>query len=321
VIRTTLCDLLDIEYPIIQAGMGTMTSASLAAAVSNAGAMGSVGNLMRPAEDLQRQLDMLRDLTSRPFALNHAVTMLDEEAFRISLEAHPKLISFALAEPAEYVGKAHDAGSLVMTQVTTVDEAIAAAEAGADIIVAQGGESGGYGGYISTMVLVPQVVDAVKPVPVVAAGGIYDGRGLAAALMLGASGVNVGTRFLASREAPVPESFKDVISGASSQDAVKFAALNHILPEVVAGGYDVTLRAIRTPFVDEWESKRGEVASNREALRQQVFQANSEGRLQELFTVAGQASGGIGPVLGAAEIVQQLVAEADAALSSVRVDG
>lgn len=315
-IRTALCDLLDIDYPIIQAGMGNLTSASLAAAVSNAGALGSIGNLLRPPDDLGRQLDMLRDLTSRPYALNHTVPTLNEESFRISLEARPKLMSFALAEPGQYVKRAHDAGILVMTQVTTVPEALDAAEQGADIIVAQGGESGGYGGYISTITLVPQVVDAVRPVPVVAAGGIYDGRGLAAALMLGAVGVNVGTRFLASIEAPVPDAFRDVIKKAASQDAVKFRALNEILPEIVAGGYDVSLRAVRSPFIEEWESKPEEAGLKREALRHTLFEAASAGRIHDLLTTAGQSSGGIEDVLPAAEIVRQVVAEAERALAS-----
>jgi nitronate monooxygenase/enoyl-[acyl-carrier protein] reductase II len=315
-IHTQLCDLLDIDHPIIQAGMGTLTSASLAAAVSNAGALGSLGNLLRPPEDLRRQLDMLGDLTSRSFALNHTVPTLNEQSFQISLDARPKLMSFALAEPGDYVKRVHDAGILVMTQITAVEEAVVAAESGADIVVAQGGEAGGYGGYISTLVLVPQVVDAVRPLPVVAAGGIYDGRGLAAALMLGAVGVNVGTRFLASQEAPVSDGFRTVIREAASEDAVKFGVLNQILPEIVEGGYDVALRAIRTPFIDEWNMKPDEAVAQRPALQKQLFEASSAGRIHELLTTAGQSSGGIKKVLPAAEIVEQIIREAETALST-----
>jgi nitronate monooxygenase/enoyl-[acyl-carrier protein] reductase II len=310
-IRTPLCDLLDIEHPIIQAGMGTSTSAQLAAAVSNAGALGSIGNLLRPPEDLQRQLDLLRDLTSRPFALNHTVPTLNEESFRISLDARPKVLSFALAHPGDYVQRAHDAGILVMHQVTTVAEAVEAAEAGVDIVVAQGGESGGYSGTISTITLVPQVVDAVRPLPVVAAGGIFDGRGLASALMLGAAGVNVGTRFLASREAPVAVAYKDVIAGAASQDAVRFSAFNRILPEIVAGGYDVALRTIRTAFVEAWEARPADVERERQALLQQVMQANTAGRIQELMVPAGQSAGGISGTTPAADIVADMIRDAE----------
>ena len=317
-IRTALCEMLDIEHPIIQAGMGTSASAQLAAAVSNAGALGSIGNLMRPAADLRRQLDLIRDLTQRPYALNHTIPTLDEEAFQLSLDAKPRLMSFALADPGDYVRRAHDAGILVMHQVTTVAEAVAAARAGTDIIVAQGGESGGYSGSISTMVLVPQVVDAVRPVPVVAAGGIFDGRGFAAALMLGAVGINVGTRFLAADEAPIPQAYKEMIAGAASEDTMQFTAFNRILPGLVAGGYDVAIRTLKTDFAEEWESRLGEVDAQQSLLLEQIGQAAGAGRLQEIVAPAGQTSGGIRGILSASDIVVQLVEEAEAVLNAAR---
>ncbi len=122
-------------------------------------------------------------------------------------------------DPGDLVKQAHDAGALTMLQVTTVAQAVQAAERGIDVIIAQGGESGGYCGEVSTMTLVPQVVDAVSPIPVVAAGGIFDGRGIAAALMLGAAGVNMGTRFIACMEAPAPAEWKRAITQAKSEDA------------------------------------------------------------------------------------------------------
>src|SRR3990170_2042722 len=215
VLRTPLCDLLDIDHPIIQAGMGIVPSAALVAAVSNAGALGTFSTFMRPIDDTRRQLAMIRNLTARPFAVNHVVQAVDEETFALGLSARPKLVSMALADPGDFVRRAHDAGALFMQQVTTVAQAIQAAERGVDIIVAQGGEAGGYGGSVATLVLVPQVVDAVRPIPVVAAGGIFDGRGLAAALVLGAEGVNVGTRFLASEEAAVSDGYKHALLAAS----------------------------------------------------------------------------------------------------------
>ena len=131
------------------------------------------------------------------------------------------MISFTLADPGELVRQAHDAGARVMVQVTTVDQAVQAAERGADVISAQGSESGGYCGEVSTMTLVPQVVDAVSPIPVVASGGIFDGRGIAAALVLGAAGVNLGTRFIASKEAPASQEWKQAIVDAKSEHAGK----------------------------------------------------------------------------------------------------
>ena len=314
-LKTPLCDLLGIDHPIIQAGMGPATSASLAAAVSNAGALGTIASFTRPAQDFRRQVDMMRDLTSRPFALNHALTLLDEESFEVSLTARPKLISFALADPGDYVRRAHDAGALVMHQVTTVAQARQAAERGADIIVAQGGEAGGYGGNIATLVLVPQVVDAVRPIPVVAAGGIFDGRGLAAALVLGAVGANIGTRFLASREAPVTGGYKHAIAAAASEDAVKFDAFNNIFPTWIAGGYDVVLRALKTPFIDQWRTKQDEARRERETLQRQLLAANQAGLMHEVLPTAGQSSGGIPDVQSAAEIVRRLVLDAEEALA------
>src|SRR6185503_9949894 len=157
--RTRICDLLGIEFPVIQAGMSLFTSAGLVCAVSNAGGLGSLGCWRRTAEDFKRQMAAIREGTERPFAINHVVQALDEEVFRLSLEARPALV--------------------------------------------------------------PQVVDAVRPLPVVAAGGIADGRGFAAALMLGAEGVNVGTRFLASDEAPIGPAWKRGIVDAEAEDAVR----------------------------------------------------------------------------------------------------
>jgi len=181
--------------PIILAPMGTCTSAEFAAAVSNEGGLGGIGSLFRSTAAVKRDIETVRRLTSRPFAINHIPQALDAEAFRYTLEAKPPVISFALDDPGDMIRQAHDVGSRVMLQVTTVAQAVRAAERGVDVIIAQGGESGGYCGEVSTMALVPQVVDAVSPIPVVAAGGIFDGRGAAAARMLGAAGINLGTRF------------------------------------------------------------------------------------------------------------------------------
>ena len=215
-LRTSLCGLLGIDVPIILAPMGSASSAEFAAVVSNEGGLGGIGSLFRTTAAVKRDIDKVKELTNRHYAINHIPPLLDEEAFRHSLAARPAVISFALGDPGELVRRARDIGAKVMVQVTTARQAAEAAERGADVIIAQGGEAGGYGGNVSTMALVPQVVDAVAPIPVVAAGGIFDGRGIAAALMLGAVGVNLGTRFLASREAPVSDIWKAAILGAQS---------------------------------------------------------------------------------------------------------
>jgi enoyl-[acyl-carrier protein] reductase II len=315
-LRTPLCDVLGIDVPIILAAMGgAASSAEFAATASNAGALGSIGSLFRTNAVVKRDIDVVQQLTNRNFAVNHIPPTLDADAFRHTLAARPAVISFALGDPGDLVRQAHDVGSKVMIQVTTVAQAIEAAERGADVIIAQGGEAGGYGGSVSTMTLVPQVVDAVSPIPVVAAGGIFDGRGIAAAFMLGAVGVNIGTRFLASREAPIEDAWKAAITAARSEDAVKMDVLNDIQPLPGTGGYGTVLRSLRTPFMDEWDTKREEARRTRERLWTEMQARNRTGRRHETLLTAGQTSGGIKEILPVAEIIRQLMAEAEALLS------
>jgi len=315
VIRTPICNLFDITVPIVQAGMGPFTSAELVAAVTNAGGLGSLGCFNRPLDDLHRQLARIADLTAGSFAVNHLVTVLDEEAFVATLQARPRVVTLALDHPHDYVQRAHDAGSLVMHQVTTVQQANDAAERGVDVIIAQGGESGGYGGTVATLALVPQVVDAVHPVPVLAAGGISDGRGLAAALMLGAQGVNMGTRFLATAESPIADGYKQMILAANSEDAVKADFWNEVMPLPGAAGYFSVPRALRTPFLDEWQPRREDARREQQRLQGEVMAAAQAGRLHELMPFAGQTAGAINDIPTVAEILDRLVQEAERVLA------
>ena len=314
-IKTPLCDLLGIDYPIILAPMGSATSAEFAAAASNAGGLGSIGTLNRPTTAVLRDIKVIAGLTKRPHAINHIPQTLDEAAFVATLEARPAAISFALGDPGDLVRRAQDVGALAIVQITTVAQAIEAAERGADLIIAQGGESGGYGGVVSTLVLVPQVIDAVAPVPVVAAGGIFDGRGLAAALLLGAVGVNIGTRFLASPEAPIADEWRRAILDATSEDTMKVDALNDIRPLPGTAGYGTVLRSIRTPFMEEWQMKREEARAARASLNQEMQNATKAGRRHEMLLTAGQTAGGINDILPVAQIMQRMMAEAETALS------
>jgi nitronate monooxygenase/enoyl-[acyl-carrier protein] reductase II len=242
------------------------------------------------------------------------VPALDESAFAHTLAARPPVIVFALGDPGDLVQRAHDVGSLVIHQVTTVQQAREAAERGVDVIIAQGGEAGGYGGTIATFTLLPQVVDAVSPLPVVAAGGIADGRGLAAALVLGAVGVNVGTRFLASVEAPIPLGWKHRIVEAEAQDAVKVEVWNDISPVPGSRGYGTVIRALRTPFIDTWQHRRDDARREADRLRGEVLAALQQGRIHELLPFAGESAGLVQDIVPAGEIVQRLVAEARHAL-------
>jgi enoyl-[acyl-carrier protein] reductase II len=317
-LKTALCDVLGIDVPIILAPMGSATSAEFAAAASNEGALGSIGSLFRTSAAIVRDIDVIKELTNRNFAVNHIPPMLDADAFRRTLAARPAVISFALGDPGDLVRQAHDVGAKTMVQVTTVAQAAQAAERGVDVVIAQGGEAGGFGGSVSTMALVPQVVDAVSPIPVVAAGGIFDGRGVAAALMFGAVGVNMGTRFLASKEAPIDDAWKQAIAEARSEDAVKIDVLNDIQPVPGTVGYGTVLRSLRTAFMDEWAAKREQARREGERLWAEIQERTRAGRRHETLLTAGQTAGGIKQILPLADIIRQLVSEAEATLSTQR---
>ncbi len=314
-LHTPVCDLVGIKYPIVQAGMATFTSAELVAAVSNAGGLGSLGAATRSLGSLKRELGKIRELTDRPFAVNHTLSpsLPDPEALRLTLQAKPRLVSLAIGDPGEYVKQFHDAGILVMHQVTNVQQACQAAERGVDIIIAQGSEAGGFGGKVAGLVLVPQVADAVRPIPVIAAGGIADGRGVAAALVLGAQGVNVGTRFLASVEAPIGDEWKRAIIAASSQDAIRADFWGDIFPPRNPN-YPVSPRVLDSPFVAKWLDQREEARQQAVSLRDQVSSSIAQGRFGELFPFTGQTAGLIGEILPAGEIVRRLVIEAENSL-------
>ena len=316
-LRTALCELLGIDHPVIQAGMGPFGSdATLAAAVSNAGAIGTLGGAGRSDEDLRKQLSELRDLTARPFIVNFTQPFLQEhpEAFDVALEASPPVMSLALGDPGELPKRAHDAGALFVQQVHTVEQARLVAERAVDVIIAQGTEAGGFTGTVAMPVLVPQVVDAVSPIPVVAAGGIADGRGLAAALVLGAQGVNMGTRFLASEEASIAESWKRAILDAQSQDAVKADVWDDIFPKPGGGAFDVVPRSLRTPFIEEWSGRRDEAAKRVEILQGEIWSGVNEGEMDRFVPFTGQVAGLIREILPAGEIVRGLISQAEETL-------
>jgi nitronate monooxygenase/enoyl-[acyl-carrier protein] reductase II len=207
------------------------------------------------------------------------------------------------------VRRAHDAGAKVIHQVHTATQAQQAAERGVDVLIAQDGEAGGFGQFVATMALVPQVVDAVRPLLVLAAGGIADGRGIAAALLLGADGVNLGTRFLASVEAPIPDAWKDAIVAARSEDAVKVSFWNEVMPQPGRGGYGTVPRALRTPFWARWAPRPSEAAQRADEIRAELGAALSQGSLRRIRAVHRRDGRLIHEVLPVAQIVRRLVAE------------
>ena len=314
--RTPLTELLGIQHPIIQASLGPWSSVALTAAVSEAGGIGSVGTALMSPEQVVDQMRRTRELTDKPFIVNHTRRPLNEEAFELTLREGPKAISLALGEPLDLARRAHDAGCLFINQIHSVDQAERAVEQGADAIIAQGEEAGGFGGGTGIMALIPQVVDAVAPVPVAAAGGIVDGRGLAAALVLGASGVNIGTRFLAAEETEVDNEWKRRILEARSEDSVRALFAEHVFPPVGAGGYEgKTPRVLRTEWVDRYNADPDAVIADREGLAAELVEAVKGGRGHELVPFTGQTVGMIDSVLPAGEIVVQMTSEAERLLA------
>jgi nitronate monooxygenase/enoyl-[acyl-carrier protein] reductase II len=315
-VRTALTERLGIEAPIIQGSLGPWTSVRLTAAVCEAGALGTLGTAIRSGEQVRADIAALRDRTARPFAVNHTLRPFSREAWDATLAESPPVVSLALGHLPDLAVEAHDAGALFVQQVHTVEQALRAAEAGADVVIAQGSEAGGFGGSVSTLALLPRVVDAVAPVPVAAAGGIADGRSLAAAILLGASGANIGTRFLASDEADVSDEWKQAIVAGRAEDAVKAEFAPDILPPASEGAFEgVAPRVLRTAFVDRWNADRDEARASAAELGREVVEAIRSGRGHEYLPFSGQTVGLIDDVLPVAEIVRGLVEGAESVLA------
>lgn len=314
-LHTPLCDVLGIKVPIICAPFGPFDEVELAAAVCAAGGLGSLGTAVRPLPELREQWARLRGRTDRPFAINHTVRPLNEDAFTATVEFGPAAISFHLAVCGDLIARAHDAGIRWIQQVMTRDQAEQALSAGADVLIAQGSEAGGFGGFVSTMVLVPQVVDLAGDVPVVAAGGIADGRGMAAALALGAAGVAMGTRFLASTEMAISEQWKQRIVAADALDAVKVPNSERVIgTDSRPGVPPAQPRSLRTPLTDALTDHPASVDLT--VVGPELLAAVARGRGDEYLPFTGQTAGLINDIRPAAEIITTVLAEAHAALTS-----
>jgi NAD(P)H-dependent flavin oxidoreductase YrpB (nitropropane dioxygenase family) len=319
--KTALCERLGIELPIIQAPMGGAVGPALASAVSNAGGLGMLVPWRADIDTVRRQIRETRALTSRPFGVNLNLEFPQEERLAACLDEGVPVISFFWRDPSSLVPRAKAGGAIVLHTVGSAADAKRAVNCGVDIVVAQGWEAGGHvRGMVATMPLVPAVVDAVSPAPVVAAGGIADGRGLAAALALGAAGAWIGTRFLASHEAAIHARYRERLLQASENDTVFLENL-----------FDVRWpnaphRTLRNKTVDAWEAagrpptgKRpgeGEViATSRSSgpiVRYQSYTpgADAEGDIDALALWAGQSVGLVSKVQSAGDIVREIADEA-----------
>ena len=287
--------------------MSSYTTPELVAAVSNAGGLGIIGGLSREANELREEILKVRQLTSRPFGVNHVISQLNPDSMDVTIELRVPVLSLSWGKADEIVRRAHDAGMKVIHQVNTPEEAGRAASGGADIVVAQGAEGGGHVGAMSTLPLVPQVIDVVNDVPVLAAGGIADGRGLAAVLMLGAQGALIGTRFLATPEASGRGHSKDVILNALGSQTVASKFFDDVLGLRWPGAL---VRSIRNPLLDRWAQRQQDWALAAEQIRPSLEAALAAGD----FVIAGESAGLIHDIVSAGELVKRIAREAEALL-------
>jgi enoyl-[acyl-carrier protein] reductase II len=302
-----ICELLEIRYPIFLGGMAHVSRAPLVSAVSEAGGLGIIGAGGMSPEDLAREIAEVRRLTDRPFGVN--LMLMDprvQEQVEVVIEARVRMVTTGAGSPAKYMEALKGAGILVFPVVPAVSLAQRMERLGADGVIAEGMESGGHIGTETTMALVPQVVDAVK-IPVVAAGGIADGRGMAAALALGADGVQVGTRFLASKEAPVHPNYKQAVLRAGDRATI-----------ITGRALGRPVRCLTNKLTKQLARYEAEGRDPEEfeslavgGLRRAVY----EGDLETGSLMAGQVAGLIREIKPVAEIIADMVREAAEILS------
>ena len=311
-IHTRICDLLGISHPIVLGGMGTATTAPLVAAVSNAGGFGTLGTSAFDAATLDKEIAAILERTEKPFGVNHLLFQIRDDMFRVTLQAKPAVAAFAWARKdqnlSEFYERAHDAGCKVMYMAGEVPEALRAAEAGADVLVAQGTEAGGHVVWMASLPLVPMMVKAVAPLPVLAAGGIAEGRGLAAALALGAEGVLLGTRFMATPEAPIHPNYKQAIVKSDGHDTV-LTEIPDLASERVWPG--AMSRAKRNAFIDRWAGREWALRQNASDVGKQVAAARAAGDVDNAPLSFGQDAGLIDSIKSVKEVVQDIIAEAE----------
>lgn len=310
-LRTPICDLFGIRHPIVLAGMGGVSMHKLVAAVSNAGGLGVIGAATLDANGLRREIRLTRELTDKPFAVDLLAPIPDmiRPQMQVVFEENIKIFVAGLAVPQEFIIEMHERGMIVVVMIGKVRHAIKSAQAGADVVAAQGTEAGGHTGEIGALALVPQVVDAVK-IPVLAAGGIVDGRQLVAALALGAQGVVVGTRFIATPEAQAAPKYREAIVQSGEADTVRTRCYT-----------GKPARTIRNSYNESWERRANEI----QPFPMQVMTSVREGVMdymgnqgdanpERCFMPAGQGMGLIHEIKPAAEVMADIIREAEGVL-------
>lgn len=302
-IKTKITELFGIEYPIFQGGMAWVAEAQLAAAVSNAGGIGLIAGGSAPAEVIREQIRRAKELTDKPFGVNiMLMSPYAGELAQLVIEEGVAVVTTGAGNPGKYIASWKQAGIKVVPVVPSVALAKRMERAGADALVAEGCEAGGHIGELTTMALVPQIVDAVA-IPVLAAGGIADGRGVAAALMLGAQGVQVGTRFLAAEECQIHQNYKELVLKAKDTDSA-----------VTGRGTGHPVRQIRSKFtrrVLELESREADPEEFEALTVGSLKKAVVDGNVDEGSFMAGQIAGMVSKIQPAQEIVDEMFGEAE----------
>ena len=311
--QTKLTRLLGIEHPIIQGGMAWIADASLASAVSNAGGLGIISAMNAGADWVREEIRKCRAATDRPFGVNIMLMSPHvEEVAQMVAEEKVPVVTTGAGNPSRFVKLWKEAGVRILPVVASTALAKMVERAGVDAVIAEGGESGGHVGDLTTMALVPQVVDAVK-IPVVAAGGIGDGRGMVAAFALGACGVQMGTRFLVAKECTVSETYKKkVLAAKDISTMVTGRRLGH------------PVRAIKNSYMNAYAKLEADSNIPDEQLEQfgvgSLRKAAKDGNVEEGCFLAGQIAGMVSREQTAAEIVSEVMAQADAMMEGVKWD-
>lgn len=310
--RTKACDLLGISHPLVLASMGGATDAALVSAVSAAGGLGMLAATWTERQAIEAELAAIRRRSNAAFAVNFVLPFADPQAIRQCLDARIPILSTFRGDPIPLIAEAKSRGIRTIHQATTLAEVAAVAAAGCDVIIAQGNEAGGHGGPEPLWSFLPDAIQAAGAVPVLAAGGIVDGRGLAAVLALGAGGAVMGTRFLASVEAPVPEAWKQAILAARPGDTLWSPVWDQVHNEDWPG---VQVRALKNAGLMRWHGQPEMRPDQQAEALAALDAAKARGDAAEMNLMAGVGSGRINDILPAAEIVAQVMAEARAVLS------
>lgn len=312
-LRTRITELLGVHYPVVSSPMTNHSGGRLAAAVSQAGGLGTFGGIHTDGADwVRKQINYIRSQTEKPFGIGFITHFIPDAlaSFEVALEERVPVIAFSFADPGPWLQRAKDAGATTLCQIQTLKDAREAVAAGADVLVAQGNEAGGHTGRMSLLPFLTRLLDEYPDIPVMAAGGISNGRALAAILSAGADGAWAGTLFLATPEAvEVPEAFKNRVVESDGEDTI-FTRVYDVLgdspwPEGVAG------RVFHNRFVQKWDGRDDEIRDRREELISDAAEAWANADPEMASVCMGESAGSVTSIRPAAEVLRDICDQAE----------